>query len=94
MKELQMEIPQNFESYLLERDKKKMNKWIRENTNIQKAKRKTREHDKSRQELDKRFKDVAKTMEYKSMVGCNDDVPTTKKKKTSGLQPCILRLRR
>ena len=55
---------------------------MREHSYSKKAKQKERERAKLRQELDQRFKDDAKKIEYSSMVRCNtDDSPSPKKKK-------------
>ena len=83
MKELQMDISPHFEAYLLQRDERKVSKFNREHTRRQKTMRKKREHEKLRKELDRRVKDVAKNLEYSSMVGCNINKslpPATKKK--------------
>jgi len=88
MKELQMVISPHFESYLLQRDEKKVSKFNREHTKRQKTKRKRREHEKLRKELDRRFKDVAKNLEYSSMIGCNADEPKTITKKAAAQKIC------
>ena len=88
MKELQMEISPHFESYLLQRDEKKVSKFNREHTKRQKTLRKKREHEKLRKELDKRFRDVAKNLLYSSMIGCNSDDPKTNTKKTAERKIC------
>ena len=88
MKELQMVISPHFESYLLQRDEKKVSKFNREHTKRQKTKRKKREHEKLRKELDRRFKDVAKNLEYSSMIGCNADEPKTITKKAAAQKIC------
>ena len=82
MKELQMEVSPNFESHLLNLDKRKVSKFIGEHSKRQKTKRKKREHEKLRTELDRRFKDVAKKLEYGSKIGCsgNDESPKPKQK--------------
>ena len=88
-----MVISPHFESYLLQRDEKKVSDFNREHTKRQKIKRKKREHEKLRKELDRRFKDVAKNLEYSSMIGCNADEPKTiteKNDRTKNLQACII----
>ena len=49
---LEIEISTNFEVYLLQRDKNKIKKWVREHLYSQKAKIKEREHTKLCKELD------------------------------------------
>ena len=88
MKELQMEISPNFEEHLLNLDERKMSKFVREHTKRQKLKRKKREHEKLRKELDRRFKDVAKNMEYGSKIGCNSDEPHPEPKQNKEVISC------
>ena len=82
MAELEMDISPNFNKYLFQRDKRKFRMWVREHLYSQKEKQQEREYAKLRKEPDRRFKNVAKTLEYIFMVGFYiDDSPSPKKKK-------------
>ena len=61
MKVLYVDVYISLELYLLERDKIKLRKRIREHKHSNIAKRKDTEHTKIRQELEKRFKNSANT---------------------------------
>ena len=50
-----------------------MAKWKMEHDHSNMAKRKSIEHNKLRLELDRHFKDIAKNMDYKSMVECAEN---------------------
>ena len=54
------------------------------------AKRKTKEHEQLRKELDLRYKNIAKNMEYSPMVGCNAMIGDKgdKKKKSVRARVC------
>ena len=71
MKELEMESDVSLQVYLLRKDKDKLKKYARENDHANMAKRKANEHAKLRKELDTRYKNIAKNMEYSPMVGCD-----------------------
>ena len=71
MKELEVESDISLQIYLLRKDKDKLKKYAREHDHANMAKRKANEHAKLRKELDARYKNIAKNMEYSPMVGCD-----------------------
>ena len=71
MKELEVNIQPSVEEFLLKRDKCKLRKYNRDHEHVNMAKRKTKEHTQLRKELELRYKNIAKNMEYSPMVGCD-----------------------
>ena len=71
MKELEIDIEPSIEQYLLKKDLEKLRKFNRDHDHGNMAKQKAMEHDKLRKELEARYKNIAKNMEYSPMVGCD-----------------------
>ena len=69
--ELGIKTTPSIEKYLLKRDKDKLRKYNRDHDHSNMATRKRREHEQLRKELELRYKNVAKNMEYSPMVGCD-----------------------
>ena len=74
MKELDVNVEASVEDYLLTKDKNKLRKYNRDHDHVNMAKRKKREHDQLRKELELRYKNIAKNMEYSPMVGCDTGI--------------------
>ena len=69
--ELGIKAAPSIEKYLLKRDKDKLRKYNRDHDHSNMATQKRREHEQLRKELELRYKNVAKNMEYSPMVGCD-----------------------
>ena len=72
MKLLDVYIYISLDSHLLERDKIKFRNMISEHDHAHMAKIKDKDHAKIRTELEKRFKNITKNMEYGSHIGCKE----------------------
>ena len=70
MKELEMESDVSLQVYLPRKDTDKL-KNTSEHDHANMVKRKANEHAKLRKELDARYRNIAKNMEYSPMVGCD-----------------------
>ena len=71
MRELEVSVQASVHEYLLKKDKHKLRKFNRDHDHINMAKRKKKEHDQLRKELELRYRNIAKNMEYSPMVGCD-----------------------
>ena len=71
VKELEIESDVSLHVYLLRKDKDKLKKYAREHDRENMSKCKANEHAKLRKELDARYRNIAKNMEYSPMVGCD-----------------------
>ena len=90
LKGLDVDIEPSIEEYLLQKDKDKLRKYNRDHNHVNMAKRKRKEHEQLRKELDLRYKNIAKNMEYSPMVGCNAMIGDKgdKKKKSGRARVC------
>ena len=89
MRETGIDIEPSVEKFLLSKDKNKMGKFKRDHDNTIKAKQKENFHAKLRKELEVRYKDIAKNMEYCPMVGCDAGVENKGRNKDKpGLKIC------
>ena len=86
MKELGINIEPSVEEYLLKKDLDKLRKFNRDHDHTNMAKRKAMEHDKLRKELEIRYKNIAKNMEYSPMVGCGTTVDGVNKSNSKANQ--------
>ena len=84
MKALTIDIEPSVEEYLLKKDLNKVRKFDRDHDHKIMAKRKTMEHDKLRKEVELRYKNIAKNMEYSPMVGCGTTVAGEDKSNSKG----------
>ena len=71
MKELDVNVEASVEDYLLTKDKNKLRKYNRDHDHANMAKQKSKEHEQLRKELELRYKNIQKNMEYSPMVGCD-----------------------
>jgi len=71
MKELDVSVEASVQEYLLTKDQNKLRKFEREHDHANMAKRKRKEHEQLRKELELRYRNVQKNMEYSPMVGCD-----------------------
>ena len=81
MKELDIESNFSLQVYLLKKDKDKLKKYTREHDHANMVKCIANEHVKLRNELDARYRNIAKNMEYSSIVGCDTAVGVRNKSK-------------
>ena len=71
MKELKIASDVSLHVYLLRKDKDRLKKYAREYDHANMTKHKANEHAKLRKEIDARYKNIDKNMEYSPMVGCD-----------------------
>ena len=71
MKELDVSVETSVYEFLLTKDKNKLRKYNRDHDHTNMAKQKTKEHEQLRKELELRYKNIQKNMEYSPMVGCD-----------------------
>ena len=71
MKGLEVNVDVSLDVYLLRREIVKLKNYTRKHDHANTVKQKTNKYAKLIHELETRYKDIAKNMEYSPMMGCN-----------------------
>ena len=84
MKALNLDIPVQTELYLLDLDKRKLRNFCREHNFANMAKRKKKEHEKIRAQIEQVKNDAKRNATYASRTGCEIEPNNIKRKRSAG----------